>query len=363
MEQVGSRQARFQILELIAFAGGPGADLQPVALEQTLPQDAWTPGAVALAPQSFAPRPSGDGASSGGFQQQQTAADWFQVQMAAMNAAAPVSTSQWVPPIVEGHGLVSRPDYANLATMQAPQGTGIVQIGDSLPKMAKRLLGDESRWPEIFYLNRDQISDAEIILPGMILRLPEGAKPANPPAPPAYSPVPVPLQPALPGGDAEALRSVTPEQLAHLGATDKAKFFAVLKPAAVASEAKWGVPWQVTLAQIALESGWAKHSIAGYNVFGIKGTGPAGTISMSTKEWRNGQYVTERANFAKYHDYFEAIEMHGKLFHNGYYKKAVSQFQQDRDPVAFTHNIHGIYATSPTYAQNLLTIMRQYHLI
>lgn len=257
-----------------------------------------------------------------------------------------------------------RPDYALLAIAQAPPGHAIVQIGDSLPKIARRLLGDESRWVEIFELNRDQILNQDVILPGMVLRLPQGDRPSPPPALPRPQPRPPrPAQPAEPNADAEALRRVTPEQLAYLGATDKARFFEVLKPAAVAAEQRYGVPWQVTLAQVALESGWGKHGIGGYNVFGIKGTGPAGSVVKSTKEWRNGRYVTENARFAKYHDYYEAIMEHGKLFHNGYYQKAMTQFQRDRDPIAFARNIHGIYATSPTYAQNLITLMRQYNLV
>ncbi len=256
------------------------------------------------------------------------------------------------------------PDYGQLAASQAPPGHALVQIGDSLPKLAKRLLGDESRWPEIFELNKDQILNPEVILPGMVLRLPSGPKPANPPAAPPIAPAPPrPDRPAEPSEDASALRNVTPEQLAHLGATDKAKFFAVLKPAAVEAERKYGVPWQVTLAQAALESGWGKHGIGGYNIFGIKGSGPAGSVVKQTKEWRGGRYVTEDARFARYTDFYEAIVEHGKLFHNGYYNKAVNGFAADRDPVAFVHRIQGIYATSPTYQDNILSIMRQYRLI
>ena len=275
-------------------------------------------------------------------------------------APAPGYTDPALAVMLPGMG----PDYSQLATAQAPRGTAIVQIGDSLPKLAKRLLGDESRWVEIYELNRDQILNADVILPGMVLRLPQGPKPQPPPRPPAPNPPPpVPAHPAVPSGDAEALRDVTPKQLAHLGATDKAKFFAVLKPAAVESERRYGVPWQVTLAQAALESGWAKHGIGGYNIFGIKGKGPAGSVVTSTKEWRGGRYVTEDARFAKYHDYYEAVVEHGKLFHNGYYKKAMEQFPKDRDPVNFIKNINGIYATSPTYSQNIIAIMRQYGLI
>lgn len=60
-----------------------------------------------------------------------------------------------------------------------------VQGGDSLSKIAARLLGDAERWPEIFELNKDQISNPNLIHAGQELRLPGGAKPpaAAPPPP------------------------------------------------------------------------------------------------------------------------------------------------------------------------------------
>ncbi len=256
-----------------------------------------------------------------------------------------------------------RPDYASLATQAHPAGTAVVQIGDSLPKIAAKYLGDASRWPEIWELNKDQLISPDVVLPGMVLKLPSGAKPANPPPAPSTVPVSKPAQQATPSSDPSKLSSVTPQQLAWLGANDKAQFFAVLKPAAVAAQQKYGVPWQVTLAQAALESGWGQHSIGGYNIFGIKGSGPAGSTTVPTEEWQGGQYVKTQASFAKYDNFYQAVEEHGALFHNGYYNKAISQFAKDGNAVNFVNNIQGIYATSPTYSQNLLSIMKQYNLV
>jgi nucleoid-associated protein YgaU len=50
--------------------------------------------------------------------------------------------------------------------------TYVVQPGDSLSKIAKELLGDAARWPEIFELNKDQIEDPNLIHVGQELRLP-----------------------------------------------------------------------------------------------------------------------------------------------------------------------------------------------
>jgi len=61
---------------------------------------------------------------------------------------------------------------AAAAAAAAPR-TYTVRPGDSLSTIAKELLGDANRWPEIFELNRDQIKDANLIYLGQELRLPK----------------------------------------------------------------------------------------------------------------------------------------------------------------------------------------------
>jgi nucleoid-associated protein YgaU len=50
--------------------------------------------------------------------------------------------------------------------------TYTVKSGDSLSKIAKEHLGDASAYMKIFELNRDQLSDPNLIKPGQVLRLP-----------------------------------------------------------------------------------------------------------------------------------------------------------------------------------------------
>lgn len=159
-----------------------------------------------------------------------------------------------------------------------------------------------------------------------------------------------------------ALETMQPSELKALGKNDKQAFFEALLPAAIESEKKFGVPAELTLAQAALESGWAASPIGGYNIFGIKGSGPAGKTSVNTKEFYDGKWVNVRDGFAKYHNFAEAVERHGKLFHNGYYDKAVEQFAQDRSTAAFIDNIQGIYATDPRYSQKINAIIEDYGL-
>ena len=48
----------------------------------------------------------------------------------------------------------------------------VVKSGDSLSKIAKEVLGDAGRWPEIFELNKDQIKDPNLIHVGQELKMP-----------------------------------------------------------------------------------------------------------------------------------------------------------------------------------------------
>jgi flagellum-specific peptidoglycan hydrolase FlgJ len=164
-------------------------------------------------------------------------------------------------------------------------------------------------------------------------------------------------------GDAQKLKDLAPQELARLGREDKKGFFDALRPAAEEAERKYGVPAAITLAQAALETGWAQHIIPGYNIFGIKGHGPAGTTSQGTWEVYSGKKVTITANFAKYNNFYEAVLLHGKLFHNGYYDKAIDQYAKDHDAFAFAKNITGVYATDPSYGSKLSSIIRQYKLV
>ena len=48
----------------------------------------------------------------------------------------------------------------------------VVKAGDSLSKIAKELLGDADRWPEIVAANKDRIDDPNAIEPGLKLKIP-----------------------------------------------------------------------------------------------------------------------------------------------------------------------------------------------
>lgn len=159
------------------------------------------------------------------------------------------------------------------------------------------------------------------------------------------------------------LKIMEPSTLKTLGKEDKKSFFRALLPAAIESERIYGVPASLTLAQAALESGWARSPIGGFNVFGIKGKGPAGTVNVKTKEFYSGKYVSTKDNFAKYNNFYEAVMEHGKLFHNRYFKKHTESYAQHKNIIRFVDEMAGTYATDPNYAKKVKKMMNDYQLI
>ncbi len=164
---------------------------------------------------------------------------------------------------------------------------------------------------------------------------------------------------------AEGLKRVSTNELKELGQKNKKEFFKTLLPAALEAEKIYGVPASVTLAQAALESGWGKHAIGGYNIFGIKGKGPAGSVNVPTKEFINGKYVAIRDNFAKYNDFYEAVMKHGSVFHARYkgYQKGLNDFAANKNDYQFIDNVGSTYATSPTYKNDIKKIMKDFDLV
>jgi nucleoid-associated protein YgaU len=58
------------------------------------------------------------------------------------------------------------------ATVVKTERTYTVRSGDTLSKIAKEQLGDAAAYPQIFELNRDQLSDHDKIKPGQVLKIP-----------------------------------------------------------------------------------------------------------------------------------------------------------------------------------------------
>ena len=79
----------------------------------------------------------------------------------------------------------ARPDFSNVqsgssstsprpaepASTTTPD-TYVVQKGDSLSKIAKRVYGNANDWRKIFEANRDNIENPDLIYPGQTLKIP-----------------------------------------------------------------------------------------------------------------------------------------------------------------------------------------------
>jgi nucleoid-associated protein YgaU len=63
-------------------------------------------------------------------------------------------------------------DLKRRARDRAGARSYVVKAGDSLSKIAKELLGDADRWPEILAANKDKIDDPNQIKPGLKLKIP-----------------------------------------------------------------------------------------------------------------------------------------------------------------------------------------------
>jgi flagellum-specific peptidoglycan hydrolase FlgJ len=139
-------------------------------------------------------------------------------------------------------------------------------------------------------------------------------------------------------------------------------FISQVAPGAVAAQRRYGIPAAVTIAQAIDESGWGQSQLAtaDHNLFGIKGTGPAGTVELPTEEYQDGSWVATTASFRVYHNVAESIADHSRLLANGEsYQQAMANRQA---PDAFANDLTGVYATDPSYGSNLIGIMRLYNL-
>lgn len=141
------------------------------------------------------------------------------------------------------------------------------------------------------------------------------------------------------------------------GKLSPAEFGRLFGPIARDASKRSGVPASIILAQAALETGWGRSSIKdAKNLFGIKGTGPAGTVRVQTKEFVNGRMITISDNFRKYNNWMESIEDHGKLLQKPRYAKAMAQ---KNNPDRFAEELYKAgYATDPQYPSKLKSIMR-----
>jgi flagellar protein FlgJ len=143
------------------------------------------------------------------------------------------------------------------------------------------------------------------------------------------------------------------------------EFRELLEPHARKVEAETGIPWQVMCAQVALETGWLKYVSTdrntgqpSYNLFNIKGYGPAGAVEINTTEYINGKRTKVVDKFRAYNNYEESFKDYANLLKNN---KRYGPVFYAKTPEEFAMRLQECgYATDPDYASKLISIMRKY---
>nr|WP_231127855.1 glucosaminidase domain-containing protein [Lactiplantibacillus pentosus] len=173
------------------------------------------------------------------------------------------------------------------------------------------------------------------------------AEQATPKATPQVETAKVAATIQSPAVAARATRALTSQEI----------FLSQIKAGAVSGWNKYQVLPSVTAAQAILESGWGRSQLAtaGNNLFGIKGSYQGQSIYFPTQEWNGSQYITIQDAFRKYPNWSASVEDHGaflvenprysNLLGVTDYRRVASLLQQDG------------YATAPTYASSLISII------
>ncbi|PHZ28961.1 MULTISPECIES: flagellar assembly peptidoglycan hydrolase FlgJ [Yersinia] len=138
----------------------------------------------------------------------------------------------------------------------------------------------------------------------------------------------------------------------------------ILGPAITAAQ-KSGIPHQLIIAQAALESGWGNREIEtkegkpSHNLFGIKATPnwKGETTEITTTEYINGKAQKVKAAFKVYPSYAEALTDYTSLLMNNPRYQNVAKSNTAENAAHALQS--GGYATDPSYAKKLISIMQQ----
>jgi flagellum-specific peptidoglycan hydrolase FlgJ len=131
--------------------------------------------------------------------------------------------------------------------------------------------------------------------------------------------------------------------------------------AAQASQAKWGVPASVSIAQWAIESGYGAHMPPGsHNPFGIKARPGQPSVDAVTAEFIGGRTIHVVQSFRKFASAAEAFDLHGQLLHDGRPYQHATTLAGNAE--AFANALTGVYATDLHYGRSLIALMKALNL-
>ncbi|MDR0300444.1 MAG: glycoside hydrolase family 73 protein [Streptococcaceae bacterium] len=147
----------------------------------------------------------------------------------------------------------------------------------------------------------------------------------------------------------------------------KYNFIRELAPVAKEQQEQYGLLSSLTLAQACLESDFGESLLSAKynNLFGMKSYSGIDEVTLNTKEFENGKWITIKGVFKVYPSWSASVKAHTLLFVNGVdwdpnhyasvlaatnYKEGAQALQEDG------------YATDPSYAAKLIKIIEDYSL-
>lgn len=148
----------------------------------------------------------------------------------------------------------------------------------------------------------------------------------------------------------------------QINATQKLNYITSITKYAEQASDKYHILPSLMIAHSALESnyGTSKLSFKYNNYFGIKAKVGQPHVTLPTKEYQNGQYITVNAKFAKFQDKQACFDYYAKLLsHSNRYNNVAHQ--SNYQTAAINLSKDG-YATDPDLAQKIIKIDNFYHL-
>ncbi|WP_051367316.1 sporangiospore maturation cell wall hydrolase GsmA [Hamadaea tsunoensis] len=147
-----------------------------------------------------------------------------------------------------------------------------------------------------------------------------------------------------------------------------AAFLSLVAGPAQQSMRTWQVPASVTMAQAVLESGWGRstltrldHSYFGMKCFGDPGGIAIGCSNYLTSECSGSTCHSERADFRAYRRMADSFDDHGRQLAT--LSRYATAMKHRDDPEQFARELQKAgYATSQTYANSLIDLIRRYGL-
>lgn len=149
---------------------------------------------------------------------------------------------------------------------------------------------------------------------------------------------------------------------------EKDKFLGVVSEISRESFLKTGLSAAIQTAQSIWETGWGQSvgvdkytGQLSYNLFGIKGKGPAGSVTIRTWEVYNGVRYNVDDDFRAYKSIDESWADYNAFLLEGERYEPVRKAKYDSTQAAWALKRAG-YATDPAYATNLIKLIEQYNL-